>query len=334
MARGRVQVTLSCSVNRNASKKMKTLFHTRIVLALALLVLLCGNRLMGQQDPQYTQYMFNSLAYNPAYAGSRDALSGTFLLRKQWVQLDGSPLTGSFAIHGPSRNERHGFGFSMVHDRLGITRQNFLYGSYAFRFPLGPGRLALGLQGGMTQFQNRYSDIITINPDQINPGVNLTAFLPTFGTGVYFQTERFYLGLSAPNLLAGKYFRYKNQVAQQLASSQKVHYFGTIGVVLPLGENVEFKPSVVAKWVQNAPLELDFNANFLFKQRIWLGAGYRTGDALLFMFEYFHPGGLRIGYAYDLTLTKLRTVNSGSHEIMLGFDLAPRKTKIITPRYF
>jgi type IX secretion system PorP/SprF family membrane protein len=310
------------------------MIRKNIFILLVMFAIGCTGQVFGQQDPEYSQYMFNGLAYNPAYAGSRDALSATLLLRKQWVQLEGAPRTGSFAIHGPSRNERHGFGFSMVHDRLGITRQTFLYGSYAFRFPLGPGKLALGLQGGVTQFKNQFSDVVLINPDQINPGVNLSALLPTFGTGVYYNTERFYLGLSAPNLLAGEYFRYKDQTTQQLASSQKQHYFGTLGVVLPLGENVEFKPSMVAKWVNNSPLELDFNASFLFRQRIWLGAGYRTGDALVFMFEYFHPGGLRIGYAYDLTLTKLRQVNTGSHELMLGIDLAPRKTKIITPRYF
>jgi type IX secretion system PorP/SprF family membrane protein len=312
----------------------KKMIRKNIFLLAVLLAVGCSGSVFGQQDPQYTQYMFNGLAYNPAYAGSRDALSGTFLLRKQWVQLNGAPLTGSLALHGPSRNDRHGFGVSVVHDRLGITRQNFFNGSYAYRFPVGPGKLALGLQGGFTQFQNQYNDIVLINPDQVNPGVNLSAALPTFGTGIYYNTERFYLGLSAPNLLAGEYFRYKNQAAQQIASTQKRHYFGTMGVVIPLGQNVEFKPSVVAKYVQNSPFEMDFNASFLFRQRIWLGAGYRTGDALLFMIEYFHTGGLRIGYAYDLTLTQLRTVNTGSHELMLGFDLAPRKTKIITPRYF
>lgn len=315
-------------------KNRNTMIRFRIFFAFGILMLALTGTAWGQQDPQYSQYMFNSLAYNPAYAGSRDALSGTFLLRKQWVQLDGAPFTGSVSLHGPSRNERHGFGIALVHDRLGITRQNFLNGSYAFRFPLGPGRLSLGLQGGISQFQNRYSDVITINPDQINPGVNLSAVLPSAGTGVYFNTERFYLGLSVPNFIAGKYFRYKDQMAQALASTQRIHYFGTMGVVIPLGENVEFKPSVVAKYVQNTPFEMDFNASFLFKQRLWLGAGYRTGDALIFMLEYFTPGGLRIGYAYDYTLTQLRQVNTGSHEIMLGFDLAPRKTKIITPRYF
>lgn len=315
-------------------KTHTVMIRTKIFLATTILFLACSTQLIAQQDPEYSQYMFNGLAYNPAYAGSRDALSGTLLLRKQWVQLDGAPFTGSAAIHGPSRNDRHGFGLSIVHDRLGVTRQNFVYGSYAFRFPLGPGKLALGLQGGLVQFQNRFSDVVTVNPDAINPGVNLSALLPSVGTGAYFSTQRFYLGMSIPNLLAGEYFRYKDNVTQQIASQQKIHYFGTMGVVIPLGDNVAFKPSVVAKWVKNSPFEMDFNASFLFRERLWLGAGYRTGDALIFMLEYFTPKGLRIGYAYDYTLTQLRQVNTGTHEIMLGFDLAPKKTKIITPRYF
>ena len=245
------------------------MIRTKIFFIFSILLLGYGSTLQAQQDPEYSLYMFNSLAYNPAYAGSREALSGTFLMRKQWVQLQGAPFTGTVSLHGPSRNDRHGFGISMVHDRLGITRQNFVYGSYAYRFPLGRGKLALGLQGGLIQFQNRYSEVITLNPDQINPGVNLSAWLPSVGTGVYYNTERFYLGLSVPNLLAGDYFRFKSSSAQQLASAQRIHYFGTMGVVIPMGDNVAFKPSIVAKWVKDSPLELDFNASFLLKQRLW-----------------------------------------------------------------
>jgi type IX secretion system PorP/SprF family membrane protein len=305
-----------------------------IVLLLFLGMMIRPEHLSAQQDPQYSQYMFNGLAFNPAYAGSREAITGVFLLRKQWVQIDGAPFTGSFSLHAPSRNLRHGFGFNFVHDRLGITRQNFAALSYAFRFPVGPGTLSLGLRGGLTNFTNRYSDIVTIDPDQINPGINLTATLPRVGTGLYYNTERFYLGLSAPNILAGRYFRYQDQFAQQLASNQEIHYFGTVGVAIPLSSRIDFRPSVVAKYVNNAPLEFDLNAALFFNQTIWVGAGYRTGDAVIFMLEYVSRKGMRIGYAYDLTVTELSRVNTGSHEIMIGFDLGLTKTKIITPRYF
>ncbi|HHG85833.1 MAG TPA: type IX secretion system membrane protein PorP/SprF [Bacteroidetes bacterium] len=311
---------------------MKRFLKYYLILLGALLLL--GSPAAAQQDPHYSQYMFNGLALNPAYAGSREALTAVLLLRKQWVQLDGAPATGSFSLHGPSRNERHGFGVSLVHDRLGVTRQNLLNVSYAYRIPMGTGALALGLRGGLTNFTNRYSLIETINPDQVNPGLDQSANLPRFGTGIYYKTSRFYLGLSAPNILAGRYYRFEDQTAQELASNQKVHYFGTLGVVISLGENLEFKPSVVAKYVENAPAQFDLNAAFLFQKTLWLGAGYRTGDALVFMLEYFTPKGLRFGYSYDMTTTQLNKVNTGSHELMLGFDLGLKKSKIITPRYF
>lgn len=297
------------------------------------MILLAGSA-QGQQDPQYTQYRFNGMAFNPAYAGSRDALSATLLLRRQWVGLEGSPSTASFTVHGPSASERSGFGFSFVHDRLGITRQNFAGLSYAYRLPLGNGILALGLRGGVTQFTNRYSEIVTINPDQVNPGVNVSALLPRAGTGIYFNTQRFYVGISAPNILAGRYYRFTNQFANDLASTQKVHYFGTAGVVIPLSDNVDLKPSVMAKYVQNSPFEMDLNASLLFNKVFWVGAGYRTGDAIVFNIEYMSMQGWRLGYAYDYTITQLNQVNTGSHEIMLGIDLGLTKSKIITPRYF
>lgn len=319
---------MSDAIQYIAMKKFRS-----ICLALLGMILLSGP-LMAQQDPQYTHYMFNGMAFNPAYAGSREAISSTLLLRRQWVQLDGSPTTGSFAIHAPSSNERHGFGLSLVHDRLGITRQNFLSLSYAYRMPLAGGTLALGLRGGVTNFTNRYTEIITINPDQVNPGLDVNAWLPRVGTGFYFNTERFYLGLSAPNILAGRYFRYNNQTAVELASTQKVHYFGTVGAVFPLTDGIDFKPSIVAKYVQNAPLELDLNANLLFRKVFWVGAGYRTRDAVMFMIEYMSLKGWRLGYSYDYTITQLGQVNTGSHELMLGIDLGLTKNKIITPRYF
>ena len=307
--------------------------YRNLILAFLGLILLAGP-VNGQQDPQYTQYMFNGLAFNPAYAGSREALSATLLLRRQWVQLDGSPSTGSITVHGPSANERHGFGLSVVHDRLGITRQNFAGLSYAYRLPLFGGVFSMGLRGGVTQFTNRYSEIVTVNPDMVNPGVDVNAWIPRVGTGFYFNTRRFYVGLSAPNILAGRYYRFSNQFASQLASVQRVHYFGTVGFVVPLSENVDFKPSIVGKFVKNAPWELDLNASLLFKKQFWVGAGYRTRDAVVLILEYMSLKGWRIGYSYDYTLTQLGQVNTGSHEILLGIDLGLTKSKIITPRYF
>lgn len=315
---------------------MKNLKFIFLILGLVIM----GLGVFGQQDPQYSMYMFNGMSLNPAYAGSRDALSAVFLLRRQWVGIDGAPDTETFAVHAPSKNERHGFGGSVVFDRLGITRQTFLSANYAFRFPVGPGRLAFGLRGGLTHFQNRWTDIVQANPssganpvDPANPGINSAVLLPRFGTGVYYDTERFYFGASVPNMLANTY-DLSNAPVQGYQAQQRMHYFFTTGVAIPLGESLDFKPSVLAKYVQNAPLEFDLNASLLIKKAFWVGASYRTGDAILFMAQYVHNNRFSFGYAYDYTISELSNYNSGSHEIMLGLDLGGGRKKIITPRYF
>ncbi|MBK9449062.1 MAG: type IX secretion system membrane protein PorP/SprF [Bacteroidetes bacterium] len=287
----------------------------------------------AQQDPQYSMYMFNGLLVNPAYAGSRELVSVTALGRYQWVGIDGSPKTATFSIHGPSRNEKSGFGLNVYNDRLGFTNQTAANAMYAYRLELGPGILSLGLQGGALLHNNRWQDAVTINPDAGAPATSTTAILPMAGTGAYYYGERFYLGAAIPNFIPNKY-KNPNSVNGSVASRQKMHLFATAGVVIPLGEDLDLKPSVMMKYTQNAPIEFDFNAAMLFKKVLWVGASYRTGDALVFMSEYVFKNQFRLGYAYDLTLTPLRTYNSGSHEIMLGLDLGWNKSRIKTPRYF
>ncbi|MEM7035739.1 MAG: PorP/SprF family type IX secretion system membrane protein, partial [Bacteroidota bacterium] len=171
----------------------------RIIIGLILLgTWLAGHQSFAQQDPQYSQYMFNQLAYNPAYAGSRGALSGTVVLRRQWLGITNGPATASMSVHTPSANERHGFGLNFVHDRLGVISQNFLSLSYVYRIPLRGGFLGLGLQGGMSTFALRFSQVNPRDPDPAKPDVDLSAILPRVGTGIHFQTRRFYAGLSLP----------------------------------------------------------------------------------------------------------------------------------------
>ena len=165
-----------------------------IAISLGLLTFMLAGRLTveAQQDPQYSQYMFNPLAFNPAYAGSRDALSANLLLRRQWMGIADGPSTGTISIHSPSPNERHGFGLNYIYDRLGVTTQNFLNLSYAYRVPLGPGFLSLGLQGGLTSYRVNYAEINPRDPDPQKPGVALNAMLPRAGTGIYFQSKKFF----------------------------------------------------------------------------------------------------------------------------------------------
>ncbi len=286
-----------------------------------------------QQDPQYSQYMFNGLLINPAYAGSRELVSMTLLDRIQWVGIQGAPKTATFSIHGPTKGEKNAFGASLYYDKLGITSQIAGHAVYAYRMQLGAATLSLGLQGGVMNHANRWSEAVTTDPDGGTPLQNQSAILPLVGTGAYLYSHRFYAGLAVPNFIPNKYEN-PNTVAGTVAAKQKVHVFATSGMVIPLGENVEFKPSYVLKYTENAPLELDLNVSFLMHKQLWIGASYRTKDAMVVILEYIFKNEFRIGYAFDYTLTKLGNYNSGSHEIMLGLDMGWDKSRIKTPRYF
>lgn len=304
----------------------------KLIQILVLLVMAKATA-FAQQDPQYSQYMFNGLLLNPAYAGSRGVVSTTLLGRYQWAGIEGAPRTATFSIHAPSLNERSGFGFSLYHDQLGITRQTSAQLTYAYRIQVGPGTLAMGLQGGVMHHLNRWSDAITVDTDAGLPTQNQAGILPMVGTGVYFNTERFYIGAAVPNVIKNVY-KNPNTVSSDFASRQQRHFFGTMGVVLPVTQDLDFKPSLVVKYTENAPVEFDFNASILIREVLWLGASYRTGDAMVFIVEYVFKNQYRLGYAYDYTLTKLANFNRGSHEIMLGVDLGWNKSRIKTPRYF
>ncbi len=288
----------------------------------------------AQQEPQYTQYMFNQLAFNPAYAGSRGTMSGTLLFRKQWWGFEGAPVNANISLHKPSANEQHGFGVNFTHDRLGVVQQNFLELSYAYQIEMGKAKLSLGLSGGFTNYSNRFSDVTTRDPDQIIPTTNLTAWLPRVGTGAYFRTENFFVGASTTNLLSGKYFRYDNTLVQEIADKQRVHLFATMGGLIPLDNKVDFRPSTVMKYVHNAPVQFDFNATFFFSKTFGVGAGYRTGDAVLMMLEYISPKYFRFGYAFDYSLNPVQSVSAGSHEFMVGMDISWGRSRFLTPRFF
>jgi type IX secretion system PorP/SprF family membrane protein len=313
-------------------KKLKNI-PWKLVL-IAMLMLGTSLPLQAQQDAQYSQYMFNQLAFNPAYAGSRDALSATMLLRRQWMGFDGGPATANVNVHAPILNERHGVGFQFEQDRVGVTSQSNFALSYAYRIPVGKGFLNLGLNAGLLHYKTRFAQINPTDPDPSKPSVDAAALLPRAGAGAYFSTPKFFAGFSVPNLLAGRYFGSGNQTAGQLASKQSMHMFTMVGAILPVGNSISFRPSAVLKTVPNAPMILDLNATMFFAKVIGVGVGYRTTDAMVFMLEFQSKRRFRMGYAYDLTLSPLRTYNSGSHELMIGLDLGWGKTNFMTPRYF
>lgn len=286
----------------------------------------------AQQDPMFTQYMFNTLAVNPGYAGSRGALNVTGLLRNQWVGIDGAPKTQTFFAHTPIINKNMAVGLSVVNDKIGPINQTFIYGDYSYTIKVTDNsKLAFGLKGGVNIIKGNLTsvDLTEQNDQSFSTNIDYKP-LPNFGFGLYYHSERWYVGLSTPKLLENKIEA--SVVYSKL--SEKRHYFLIGGFVVDISESVKFKPSVLTKVTEGAPVSLDFTANFLFKDKLWLGAGHRLGDSFSALMQLQLNEQLRVGYAYDYTISKLTKYNYGSHEIMLSYDFIYRKDKILSPRYF
>ncbi len=289
----------------------------------------------AQQEVMVSQYMFNGLFLNPAYAGSHGYTSTSMLHRTQWLQMEGAPRTSMAAIDGSLMHGRMGLGLSIVHDQIGVTRETDVAAHYAYHLKVSDlSRLAFGLKAGMSIYSARLSDLtIWDTNDQVFANNINNRKVGKFGFGLYWYDASSYIGLSVPTIhaidkglqaqIAGLKERYFTQ-----------HYYLHAGKVFPLGEYLDIKPSTMVKYTPNVPLEADVNCNLLYRERIWFGVGYRTGDAFIGMLEYQVNPQMRIGYAYDMTTNRLRNYSSGSHEVMLGIDLGRDLIKIRSPRYF
>ena len=286
----------------------------------------------AQQDPLYSQYMFNMLAVNPAYAGSADIFTTMILSRPQWVGFPGAPSTQTLLAHTPLKAKGVSLGFSLLNDRIGPTRQTGAYLDFAYRIRTGKAsRLAFGLKGGANLYQADLAALRTVDPDAANASVS-GKLLPNFGFGLFWHSPTYYVGLSTPKLL-------QNEIdaipaAGIVTAVERRHWFLTAGCVLPIDRSIKFKPSVMARMVEGAPISVDVNASFLFRERIWLGAMYRLGNAFGVLGQYQVNDQLRIGYAFDLTTTRLGAYNAGTHEVMLNYDLRFFTGRAVSPRYF
>ena len=284
----------------------------------------------AQQDPMYSQYMFNTLAFNPAYAGSADVLSGMILSRHQWVGFAGAPSTQTLTVHSPLPGRALALGGTIIHDVAGPAKQNCAFIDVAYRIRTGEDtRLSFGLKGGINFFQADIAALTTVDPDPVNASIT-GKVLPNVGFGLFWHSPRWYVGLSAPKLL-------ENTIGTDggvVTNREFRHYFLQAGYVLDLNRDVKFKPSVMARVVQGAPLSLDVNANFLLREKVWFGAMYRVGNGLGVMAQYNFTEQLRAGYAFDLTTTRIGAYNAGTHEIMLNYDLRFFTGRTVSPRYF
>lgn len=288
---------------------------------------------MAQFEPQFTQYMFNESFINPAYAGSRDHASLTALYRNQWVGIDGAPKTQTFSGHTPLRNEKVGLGFNLLHEEIGVTQDLSFFVNYAYRIPFKNGAFAMGLSGGLIHHQEQLLDVDIQDQGDYQFMGTPKLTVPNAGFGMYYNTRKFYAGLSIPRMLQNSVDGV-TQKAENEVNPEYWHYFLMGGYVFDINENIKLKPTFMLKAVSGAPLEADLGAHVLFNEIIWLGGSYRTGDSWSAIASFQFTKQFRLGYSYDYTLTELQQFNSGTHEITLGYDFSFNKDKVVTPRYF
>lgn len=299
-----------------------------------LLFLLMGFGAYSQQDALYTQYMFNKLLVNPAYAGSREVLTIDLLNRSQWVGIDGAPQTLTFGAHMAMRNRKVGVGMYGYRDALGPSIHQGLMATYAYRLLFENSSFSFGLQAGFKYFDFQWDMIRVKYPDDYFYPREVRKITPDLNLGVYYQSPKFYAGLSSKQLLENEYGVTKTQNGSTSFTRLLRHFYLMSGAVFPVNEDIFFRPSVLAKYVKNAPLQADFNASFLFKNTFWVGASYRTLKAIAFLAEFQINPRIRLGCSYDIYLNELQPHNYGSHEIRLSFDVDVYRFRMKTPRFF
>lgn len=299
--------------------------NSKITLLIVMFVSLAA---FGQQDAQYTQYMYNTQSVNPAYAGSRQVLSITGLHRSQWVGLDGAPRTQTLTMNSPV-GQNVGFGVSLVNDKIGPSTETFIDIDFSYTISLNDETfLAFGLKAGGNLLNVDFSQLergdVVFDP-RFEQNID-NKFSPNFGIGAYLYRDNYYIGLSAPDLLETKHYdRSSDSESQSFLAKERIHAYLIGGYVWDLSYDLKFKPAFIMKAVAGAPLQVDVSANMLFNERFTLGAGYRWSAAISAMVGFQATDQLLVGYAYDFDTTGLSNYNSGSHEIFLRWELF-RKT--------
>lgn len=299
-----------------------------------LFVLLSSLPVLAQQDAQYTQYMYNTVAINPAYAGSRGVTSLFFVHRNQWVGLDGAPVTNVFSVYKPISNTNLGYGIAVVNDRIGVSDHTTFSADASYSIAVSTAsKVSFGLKASLNWLSVDYNRLTIREPNDLILSEQNTIdnqFSPNFGVGVYWHSDKNYIGLSVPNVLQTK--RYDDN--SSATANDKMHYYLIAGTVFDLSPDWKFKPALLTKLVQGAPLQVDLSANFLFNQKFTFGAGYRLNAAVTGLVGFQVSDAWQIGYAYDFETTALTHYNSGSHELFLRLELFRTFNKIVAPRFF
>lgn len=312
------------------------------IIATALLsIVFCHS--YAQQDAQYTQYMYNTISVNPAYAGSRGVMSIMGLHRSQWVGLDGAPRTQTLTANTPlGSKERLGLGLSIVNDQIGPTDETQFGVDFSYSIQTSDeGKLSFGIKAGAHLLNIDFLSLSKYNANDRLFEANVdNKFSPQVGIGAYYHNNRFYFGLSAPNLLETDHFdkstTSSDSTAESFLAEERINYYFITGYVFDLGSDVKFKPAVLGKLVFGAPLQVDVSANFLLYEKLTLGVAYRWSAAVSGMIGFQISDALMIGFAYDRETTELGQTqfNDGSYEVMLRFELFRKYNRMLTPRFF
>lgn len=292
-----------------------------VIAVLVLMGLINVKTLLAQQDPLYTQYMDNLLVINPGFAGSKDIGSALLVARNQWVSFDGAPSTRSFSYNTPIKEKNVGIGFSVLSDKIGPMKQTGLYVDYSYFLQVSEDfRLGMGLKGGVSFYRANLTGLATNDPDPLFDNDIYENFLPNVGIGLFLYSDKTYFGLSVPRLIENEITR--ESVTTDYVNKQQLHMYFVGGNRFDLSEDFQLKASGMLKWVRNAPLSFDLTALGGFKEKFWLGAMYRFDAAYGVIAQFKPTSALTIGYSYDITIGDLSGFQSGSHEIMLGYNFS------------
>ncbi|MBX9889350.1 MAG: type IX secretion system membrane protein PorP/SprF [Flavobacteriaceae bacterium] len=302
-----------------------------------LVILLLSGSIYAQQDAQFTQYMYNTININPAYAGSRESMNVFILHRTQWVGLDGAPVINSASINTPIEGSNIGLGFSVINDKIGPSNETNIALDLSYSIKTSDRyELSFGLKATANLLNIDFNKL-----NQYDSGDNIFAFnvdnkfSPNIGVGLYYHSDDTYVGISAPNLLETKHFdRYAGTGSNTHITIDKLHYYLIAGHVFDLNSNIKFKPSILTKIIQGAPLQVDLSGNFMINEKFVAGLAYRWSAAVSAMVGFQASDSWFIGYAYDLETTKLANYNSGSHEIFLRYELFNKYDRMKSPRFF
>lgn len=300
------------------------------IFALFLFLCISAITLSAQQDALYSQYLFNGLAVNPACAGSKPYLSTAAFYRQQWVKIEGAPKTISLSAHAPFK-QKNGWGASLENDRIGLVNQTRISLDYAYSIPTRIGRLGMGLRGSVLNYNGAFSQAQLIQENDQAFSNNINIWRPNFGFGIYLNNERYFAGISVPHLLNTKL---ANDEIDISAARESRHYYLTAGYVFSLSPSLKLRPSILARYVANAPVQADISTSLICYDMLSIGAGYRTHSSVYATAMVQINKKFRMGYSFDYATTSLNQYTSGTHEIMLGYDMIKEVNKVVTPRFF